>query len=197
MNFKELLIDAPAGLRTPDFLLRPIYASDAQLDYDAVMESRDYLRKWEQSTWPEDDFTVEANRDDMVKLEKRHKGRESFSYTVMNLDETECFGCVYLFPPDSKWLSGADVTALGDERWSERDATLHFWVRKSQLDKGLDRLLLDVLLKWFEQEWSFESLFVVTNEHFDQQVKMFEGAGLERRFEVKLADDPGRYLAYA
>ena len=37
----------------------------------------------------------------------------------------------------------------------------------------------------------------MTNEQFDQQVAMIEGTELQRRFEIKLPGDPGKYLAYA
>ncbi len=47
------------------------------------MESREFLRTWNQSTWPEDDFTVEANREDMVKMEQRHVDGEAFGYTMV------------------------------------------------------------------------------------------------------------------
>src|SRR5215218_4357264 len=97
MGFNTGDFHASDELRTDEFLLRPIRESDAELDYDAVMESREFLRLWEQSTWPEDDFTVEANRADMAKLERRHAEGESFTYTVMNLEETRCLGCVYIF----------------------------------------------------------------------------------------------------
>jgi hypothetical protein len=195
--FSELEISAPAGLRTPEFVLRPLLASDAELDYDAVMESREFLRKWEQSTWPEDDFTVEANRADLLKAERRHANGDAFTYTVMNLDQTECLGCVYVLPPDAKMFTGAQVTALGADQWSDCDATVFFWVRASRLPEGLDRTLLDSLITWLEREWSFTTPVIVTNEQFDQQVAMLEGTDLRRRFEVKVPDDPGKYLAYA
>ena len=197
MTFRELEINAPSGLETREFILRPILASDAELDYEAVMESREFLRKWDQSTWPEDDFTVEANREDMVKLERRYASGESFTYTVMNLDQTECLGCVYVFSPEASWFSDAHVSTVGADQWSDCDAMVYFWVRKSRLSEGMDRLLLDSLLKWFEQEWSFDAPVVMTNEQFDQQVAMIEGTDLRRRFEIKLPDDPGKYLAYA
>jgi RimJ/RimL family protein N-acetyltransferase len=195
--FGELAVGAPSGLETREFILRPIRASDAELDYEAVMESREFLRKWEQSTWPEDDFTLEANRQDMLKLERRHASGGSFTYTVMNLDQTECLGCVYVFSPEASWFSDAHVLALGADEWSDSDAMIFFWVRKSRLSQGMDRSLLDSLLTWFEREWSFDAPVVMTNEHFDQQVAMIERTDLRRRFEVKLSDNLGKYLAYA
>lgn len=190
-------ISAPAGLQTREFVLRALLASDAELDYDAVMESRELLRKWEQSTWPEEDFTIEANGQDLLKAQRRHADGDAFTYTVMNLDESECLGCVYVLAPDAKMFKGAQVAAIGDYQWSDCDAAVFFWVRTSRLPEGLDRTLLDALIAWFEGEWSFKAPVIVTSEHFDQQVAMIEGTHLRRRFEVKVPGAPGKYLAYA
>ena len=65
------------------------------------------------------------------------------------------------------------------------------------MPEDLDRTLLDSLITWFEQEWSFTAPVIVTNEQFDQQVAMLDGTDLRRRFEVKVPDDPGKYQAYA
>ncbi|MEH0110198.1 hypothetical protein V6N00_10845 [Tersicoccus sp. MR15.9] len=37
----------PAVLRTSEFVLRPITVDDAARDHDAVMETRENLRRWE------------------------------------------------------------------------------------------------------------------------------------------------------
>lgn len=189
-------IEAPAGVRTDDFLLRPLTADDAELDHAAVMETRELLRAWEQSTWPADDFTVAANRADLVKLEQRHAAGTAFTYTVMDRDQTECLGCVYLLAPDAKMFTGAHVTALGAHEWSRCDATVFFWVRASRLDAGLDRTLLDLLVRWLDQEWSFDAPVFVTNEQVDQQVAMLDDSGLHRRFEIRVPEHAGAYLAY-
>jgi hypothetical protein len=80
----------PAVLRTEEFVLRPIVADDAELDYAAVMETREYLRLWRQTTWPEDDFTVEENRKDLVECEERHLAGRAFTYTVLHPCGSEC-----------------------------------------------------------------------------------------------------------
>lgn len=197
MTFTSDGFHAPSVLRTDEFLLRPIRASDAELDYEAVMESRDFLRTWEQSSWPEDDFTVEANREDMVKLERRHTDGESFTYTVMNPPETQCLGCVYFFPTDARMFSRAQVSAIDDARWSDYEAVVYFWIRKSRLADGLDRRLLEALGPWLEPHLSVERLLVVTNEQFEQQVSMIESAGLPLRFQLAFPNEPGKSLAYA
>jgi len=44
----------PERLATDEFVLRPIVAADVALDYAAVMDSKEYLRPWEQTGWPPD-----------------------------------------------------------------------------------------------------------------------------------------------
>ncbi len=197
MAFDSEDFHAPDGMRTDEFLLRPIRGTDVELDYDAVMESREYLRTWEQSTWPEDDFTIEANRRDLDKLERLHDEGRSFTYTVMNPAETQCLGCVYIFPTDAPFLTGSETVAVDDAQWSGYEAAVYFWVRKSRLADELDRRLLDALRRWFERDWPIGRHLVVTSELFEQQVAMIEGTDLQLEFRLNDPKQPGRFLAYA
>lgn len=187
----------PTRLSTATFVLRPIAVADVELDYAAVMESRKFLRRWEQSGWPADDFTVDENREDLEKLEHWHRDNAAFSYTVMNPAETECLGCVYIFPPDARSLVRTTITAVAADAWEDQDAAVYLWARASQLEHGTDRLLLEALRTWLKQEWTFRHWVFVTNEQFTQQVDMFEAAGLTLRFELDDPGKPGRFLAYA
>jgi|GEM_PF-796934 len=197
MAFNNDDFHAPEGMRTDEFLLRPIRAIDAQLDYEAVMESKEFLRRWEQSGWPTDDFTVEANREDMEKLERRHATGETFTYTVLNTTGTQCFGCVYILPTTARWLSKAQITAIDGAQWSAYEAAVLFWVRQSRLAEGLDRRLLDAIGPWLAHDWRIANHLIVTNEQFEQQVALIEGADLEIRFRLGYPNQPGNYLAYA
>lgn len=196
MPFEQLNFDIPERLSTGDFVLRPIVAADAEMDFEAVMESRNYLRNWEQSTWPEDDFTVEANREDLAKLERRHASQEAFTYTVLNPAGTECLGCVYFMPTDARSFTSAHITQMGYAEWSDFDAGVYFWVRESRLHTETDGRLLRALRTWLTEAWHFRRHLFITNEQFVQQVELFERAGLERRFEIAEPEKPGRYLAY-
>jgi hypothetical protein len=176
----------PEGLITDEFLIRPLSVTDVALDYAAVMESREILRQWEQSSWPADDFTLDGNLKDLDRHEGEHLRRESFTFTVMNPGGTECLGCIYIFPRTARWLAGAETTALGPAAWADYEAVVLFWVRASRLAEGMDRRLLDVLRPWLAAAWAFEGHLFQTSEAFAQQVGMFEAAGLQRRFEVQL-----------
>ena len=196
MPFIHDAIHVPNGMRTNDFVLRPIREADAELDHQAVMESREFLRTWEQSSWPEDDFTVEANREDLRKLQRRHAANESFTYTVMNLTEAQCLGCVYVFPTDANIFARAEICAIDGTNWSDYAAAVYFWIRKSRLADALDRRLLDVLGPWLAHDWRFDDFLFITNEQFEQQVEMIENAELPLAFRISDPKAEGDFLAY-
>ncbi len=196
MHFHALPNEIPAELMASRFILRPITVADVELDYDALMESRDYLRLWEQTGWPEDDFTVEANREDLELLERRHLANEAFTYTVLSLDRSTCLGCVYLMPNDARSFTKSNITPTADASWHEQDVAVYFWVRESELPAETDRRLLESLRQWLVNEWEFELFVFVTSELFEQQVALFERAGLQPHFTIVEPGKPGRYLAF-
>lgn len=196
---------APSRLATDAFTLRPITADDAAIDHAAVMESKDDLRVWEQTGWPEEGFTVEANREDLVTLQQRHDAGVAFTYTVLDPTGTTCLGCVYVMPHDATFLAKARITPLtpltpltpvGEVRWEDVDAATYFWVRTSALAAGTDRSLLDTLRTWLAQEWRLSRLVFVTHEDLTQQVDLLEGTDLRPLFHIEEPGKPGRYLAY-
>lgn len=196
MVFGSESVSIPDGIVTNEFLIRPLLATDVELDYAAVMESKEILRKWEQSSWPEDDFTLADNLEDLQRHEREHINRESFTFTVMNPTETECLGCIYIFPRTARWLSQAETTPIDNTEWETYEAVVLFWIRQSRLAEAMDRRLLDLLRSWLEQEWTFDGHLFLTNEQFEQQAAMFEDASLQLQFEVRLPKHAGKYLAY-
>lgn len=118
--------------------------NDVVKDYDAVMTSIDHLQGvfGERSNWPSPDLTLEQDLIDLGWHQKEFQKRSSFAYTVMSLDETECLGCMYIFP------------SL-DEQY---EADVICWVRKSEVPKGLDRILFETIRNWVSKDWPFQKV---------------------------------------
>lgn len=77
--------------------LRPIRATDVDLDMVAVMGSQPrlgpvYGEAW---GWPPPTMTREQDREDLARHEAEIAAHESFSYAVFDHVETELLGCVY------------------------------------------------------------------------------------------------------
>ena len=133
--------NVPEVLQTDKFRLRMLSVSDVEKDYEAVMTSIDHLRGvfGENSKWPTKDLTLEQDLRDLQWHQNEFHNRSSFTYTVMNLDETICLGCVYIYPSKSP----------------DFEADVYMWVRKSEYDRGLDPILFKTVKNWITDQWPF------------------------------------------
>ncbi len=161
------------------------------------MDSKEFLRDWEQTGWPREDFSVEANRGDLLRLEQRHDKGESFTYTVLRPTLDQCLGCVYVFPTSARLFSKAQVSEAGVARWGDYEIAGYFWIRTSRLADGLDGRLLEALDLWFRQQWGVKQHLMLTNERVGQQVELLKSTGRTLRFELAFSNKPGKELAFS
>ncbi|MGJ8720230.1 MAG: GNAT family N-acetyltransferase [Salinibacterium amurskyense] len=136
----------PAGWQHPTHValptghhLRPICASDTELDMDAVMGSRERL--WsiygEAWGWPPASMTAEQDRADLQRHADEMQTNESFNFALFDADETELIGCVYIDPSE-------DETA---------DADISWWVRDEYVGTELEAALNEFVPAWIERDW--------------------------------------------
>jgi hypothetical protein len=137
--FHPQRLDLPTGHH-----LRPIRESDVDIDYPAVMGSRDRLwaKYGEMWGWPPPQMTYEADRQDLARHEDEIAAHVSFNYAVLNDEETELLGCVYIDPPDDHAPEGSD-------------AVVSWWVVDLEEDGPLDRALDALLPRWLQERWGF------------------------------------------
>ena len=182
----------PEALQTDEFLVRPLRATDVTLDYDAVISSRAELLLGSGGTWPREGFTLEENLADLQRHEQEHQERVAFTYTVMNPAETECLGCIYLYPLES--ILGHDGGSAG--YLADRTAYVTFWVRHSRLADNLDRRLLQALIPWFQNEWAFLHVIFIARQIEEHQIRLFEEVGMRLLYTLK-PRQPFLYLVLA
>lgn len=122
--------------------LRPIRATDVDLDMLAVMGSRDRL--WsiygEAWGWPPATMTAEQDREDLARHEEEIERHESFNYALFDADETELIGCVYIDPPEK---AGAD-------------AEISWWVRDEYLGGDVEAALDELVPRWIADDWPLQ-----------------------------------------
>ena len=170
----------PAERRTDRLFLRPLRATDVDLDYDSVMSSAPMLRTWSQSDWPSDDFTLAENLDDLKRHEREHGERLAFTFTVLDPMGMRCQGCVYLtpVPPQARALCEGAARAVN----------VGFLVRASELESGLERHLLEGLREWLATEWGFDCIVFTIAEQEKRQAALLAEAGLRRLATFTLPD---------
>ncbi len=196
MSFRAKGIEPSDGFSGDGFIVRPLVPSDVVLDHEAVLSSREFLYHWEQEPpYPPEDFSVEDNLADLEQMDGEHRNGTRYTYTVMNADETEVLGCIYLLPNDDRMYRSAVVTSHDGTDLSSYDATVLFWVRVSTWEHGFERILLEAVLGWLRDEWAIERPVVLTNEKLDHQIATIESLGLTRRFDYDREKD--LYTSYA
>jgi hypothetical protein len=148
----------PDGFETPARLdlptghhLRPIRGDDVDIDYPAVMGSRETLwaRYGEAWGWPPETMTVEQDREDLVRHEVEIATQETFNYAVLDAGESELLGCVYIDPPELAGPVGAPPGA---------DAVVSWWLVDHQAGSDLERALAAAVPRWLTETWGFRAV---------------------------------------
>lgn len=123
----------------PGHHLRPVRATDVDLDLVAVLGSRErlwsiYGRAW---GWPPLEMTREQDLEDLVRHEAETEAHESFNYGLFDTAETRLLGCLYVDPPEKV---GAD-------------AEISWWVVDELVGSDLEAALDLFVPAWIAAEW--------------------------------------------
>lgn len=124
--------------------LRPIRASDVDVDMPAVMGSQQRLwsifgAAW---GWPPATMTAEQDQEDLRHHEQEIAAHLSFNYALFDADETELLGCVYIDPPEKE---GAD-------------AEVSWWIRDEYVDSPVEDSLNRLVPEWLASAWPFTTV---------------------------------------
>ena len=127
--------------------LRPLREADVDIDYPAVMGSRQRL--WEKYGkawgWPRATMGYEDDREDLARHEAEFDGGDAFAFAILDEAETRLLGCLYIDPPEADAPDGADAMAS-------------WWVIDDAAGSALERALDDALPRWMSEVWGFESV---------------------------------------
>ena len=127
--------------------LRPIRAEDADIDYPAVMGSRERLwaKYGEAWGWPPSSMSYEEDRADLARHEREIAAHETFNYAVLDEAERTLLGCVYIDPPAPESPRGTD-------------AVVSWWVIDDAVDSELEHALADFVPRWMAEVWGFAAV---------------------------------------
>jgi len=131
--------EPPGGLAHARFLLEPLGPQHNERDYAAWTSSFDHIHAtpgFTESKWPHE-MTLDENRADLERHERDFAGRTGFTYTVLDPDDGDVIGCLYIYP--LKDGPGAHVTS---------------WVRADHAE--LDEPLADAVAAWLRTDWPFD-----------------------------------------
>jgi len=132
-----LRVDLPTGHH-----LRPMGPADTEIDFPAVMGSRERLwaKYGEAWGWPPAHMTPEMDRDDLQHHEDEIATGASYLYGAFDEEETELFGCVYIDPPRSE----------------DFDAESSWWVVDKEAGGPLEQALNEFIPRWLGETWGLQ-----------------------------------------
>ncbi len=139
--FVPIEFQVPRTLETSEFRLRMLTVNDVVKDFDAVMSSVEHCKTIWGGKWPEG-LTLEQNLIDLGWHQKEFQIRRSFTYTVVDPDETLVLGCVYIEPTNKVGF----------------DAEVYLWIRQSHLASGMETRLFESVQQWVTSTWPFKSV---------------------------------------
>lgn len=124
-------------------------------DFDAVNDSKDYLRAWSSSQWPLDEFTAEDNKQDLQFHVDDNEDHVAYGYMIYSSDLNVCLGSVYVNPL-AEWDSFHSLQQGVDPRL-QFQARIDYWVRQG--DPILEEKILRILIPWFRNVWKIKVLY--------------------------------------
>jgi hypothetical protein len=162
-------------------------AAHAELDHEALMRSRSYLRAWSDSDWPADDFPVAENRDELRWHDEEHEAGIAFTYSVLDPPEHRVLGCVYLRPlRDMLRTRGVDPPA--EPGWPGGDAPcVRGWVRRDEPER-LELAFVRAVTTWLTgPDWSFPELWWTAASDDERQLAALDAVGWSRELRTPMA----------
>ena len=171
----------PSELIKNQFNFEVLHPKHVALDYLALMKSKDFLRRWSNSPWPEDHFKVEDNLIDLEWHYEEFKEKTAFTYTILNQEKASCLGCIYIRPVSS-------IPSLSPKVKAKLDPFLFFisyWVitdiRKTQLENEIFIAIRD----WLLSEWKFQLVLFVSNTQIPEQNEIYRNNQMELFWELE------------
>lgn len=141
----------PPGPLAAAFALEPLGPRHNEADYAAWSSSIAHIQAtpgFDRSSWPHE-MTPAENLGDLEMHERDFAERSGFTYTVLDPDDGDVIGCVYIYPlRPGDGESAAGPSACG--------ASVRSWVRADRAE--LDVPLWQAVSAWLEADWPFERI---------------------------------------
>lgn len=89
--------------------------------------------------WPPADMSYDEDRADLARHEAETATREAFNYAILDRDEDQLLGCLYIDPSPDEGI----------------DAQASWWVIDAELGGELDVALAELIPRWLDEVWPF------------------------------------------
>lgn len=181
MNDFKLPDPIPEYFEHEGFCFEVLHPKHVELDYQALMKSVDFLRRWSNSPWPEDHFSVEDNLIDLEWHYAEFMEKIAFTYTILDQLKTNCLGCVYIRPVTS-------IPSLSPEEKAKLDPFqffISYWVITEIRNMQLEYEIFNGIRDWLQRDWKFQSVLFVSNSQIPEQNEIHRNNQMELFLELE------------
>jgi hypothetical protein len=147
------------------FCFEVLHPKHVELDFQALMKSKDFLHRWSNSPWPEDHFTVEDNLFDLEWHYAEFMEKIAFTYTILDQFKINCLGCIYIRPISS-------ISSLSPEEKAKLEPFqfyISYWVITEIRNTQLEYEIFNGIRDWLRRDWKFQSILFVSNSQIPEQ----------------------------
>jgi hypothetical protein len=184
------LVPLPCAGR--DWVLEPQSAAHNERDYAAVMASRAHLRAWSHSSWPEDDFTLTANADDLASHIDDARQGLAYGYSVFSSDRNELLGSLYLNPVDFLW-EHYPVDAAARRVLDIARVEADYWLRpEREADFTFHRDFALTVDRWLHTDWGYARPLWGSRRAMDARREFYPRIGWDEILQLQSKSDPAR-----
>jgi hypothetical protein len=165
-------------------VLTRLTAAHAERDHAVLLASREYLRAWSDSSWPEDGFSVAENADELRWHDEEHEARVAFTYSVLDAEERRVRGCIYVRPLGDMLRTRGVEPPAGPAWPGVTTPCVRGWIRRDAPEPD-EAELLRVVLGWLSgPAWSFSDLWWVATSDDTRQLAALDPLGRTRELRT-------------
>ena len=198
MNTYRLPIPAenrPLSLQGEGFELRVQTLEDAEADYRTVMANREHLRAWCADTWPEDDFTLEQNRQDLRDHIGDAEEGFAYGYTVWEPATTIVLGSVYLYP-SAYFADRYQLTVEQRSALEKAVVLVDYWLGEDLERSRLHGEFARALRTWLGDQWGYRYAAWATRPPMDSRRELYDQLGFSFLGMAESVHTPGWFQAW-
>ena len=185
----------PITLVTPSFRLHRQRPGDNLKDYGAVMASKALLRTWSDSSWPEDDFSLQHNAEDLAGHIEDFGRDLAYGFSLFTADESRLIGSLYL-DPVAPFIDDYAVDEVTAARLSEFDVRLEYWLRRG-MGHAFEETFVRAVLAWLENTWWFQRPVFGSRRAMRARRALYEALGLKEVAVLMHKVEPRRFHFHA
>lgn len=189
MELFNIKFHPPSGFTKDQFCLFFTDDSFYEEDYKAVMDSKEILRIWSQSSWPEDSFTPQENKEDLKHHIEDNQTHSAYGYMIFSADKKKCLGSVYVNPlqpvADNYSMTDNEKAAL-----TKFDARIDYWTIA-----GMEKEVFLELHNWFLEEWRINPLFAA-RKGMQERLEVYDSLKVGLKYDLKSKTSDMSLLLY-